>query len=179
MLYNKRGVKMNIEKILKEHSKWLNGKGGKKADLTGANLTEAELIDANLRRADLTGADLTGANLTGANLTEADLLWVNLRGADLTGANLRGANLRGADLTGANLRGANLRGADLTGADIDFSVWPLWCGSLNVKVDKKIAVQLMYHACAIDCGDYEYQEVRAKVLDFANQMHRKDVKRLE
>jgi hypothetical protein len=90
--------------------------------------------------------DLTDANLTRANLTGA-----NLRGADLTGANLTGANLRGADLTGANLRGANLRGAVL-----DFSCWPLWCGSLRVKVDKRIACQLAYHLCALICDDAEY-----------------------
>jgi hypothetical protein len=190
MLYNKRGVKMNIEKILKEHSKWLNGKGGKKADLTGANLTEAELIDANLRRADLTGADLTGANLTGANLTEADLLWVNLRGADLTGANLRGANLRGADLTGANLRGANLRGADLTGAnltdadltdanlrrtDIDYSCLPLWCGGLDFKIDERIAKQLMYHVLNLMIySDIEIPDSKEELIKFANEFHRID-----
>lgn len=64
----------------------------------------------------------------------------DLFGADLLGANLHDANLRGADLLGANLRGANLRGADL-----DYSCWPLWCGSLDVKIDKHIFCQLLYH----------------------------------
>ena len=79
----------------------------------------------------------------------------------------------------ANLRNADLRGANLRSADLDFSCWPLWCGSLGVKVDKKIAVQLAYHLCSLDCDDGEYVEVRKGLLEFANQMHRQDVKRLE
>jgi hypothetical protein len=145
MLYNKRGVKMNIEKILKEHSKWLNGKGGKKADLTGANLIDADL--------------------TGANLTDADLTGANLRGANLTGANLRGANLRGANLTGANL----------TGADIDYSCLPLWCGGLDFKIDERIAKQLMYHVLNLMIySDIEIPDSKEELIKFANEFHRID-----
>jgi len=81
---------------------------------------------------------------------------VDLRGADLRGADLRGAylsdaylsdaNLRGADLRGADLRGADLRCADLRGANIDFSSYPLWCGSLGAKLDQRRIIQLLYHA---------------------------------
>jgi len=85
------------------------------------------------------------------------------------------ADLHGADLCGANLCGTDLRGADLRGADLDFSCWPFWCGSFDVKVDKKIAVQLAYHLCAIDCDDAEYIQLRNNLLDFANQIHRSDV----
>ena len=58
--------------------------------------------------------------------------------------NLRGANLRGANLTGANLTGANLREAD-----IDYSAWPLWCGSVGVIVDVRIAEQLAGHGTVV------------------------------
>lgn len=96
----------------------------------------------------------------------------DLRGADLREADLREANLRGANLRGADLRGADLRGADLQGADLDYSCWPLWCGSLDVKADKKIAVQLAYHFCRLDCDDPEYIKTRNAILSFANQFHR-------
>ena len=66
------------------------------------------------------------------------------------------ADLRGADLRRADLSEADLRGADLRRADLDFSCWPLWCGSLAVKVCKRIAVQLAYHFCKLDCDDPEY-----------------------
>lgn len=102
-----------------------------------------------------------------ANLTEADL-----REANLTGANLTRANLREANLAGANLTGANLARADLRGADIDYSVWSLWCGSLGVKVDSRIASQIAYHFCRLDCQDLEYLEARNAVMDFANKFHR-------
>ena len=60
------------------------------------------------------------------------------------------ANLRGADL-----RGADLEGADLKGANLDYSCWPLWCGSLGVRVCKRIAAQLAYHFCRLVCDDPE------------------------
>lgn len=107
------------------------------------------------------------------------LLAYDLRGADLHGENLYGAELCGADLRGAKLRGADLRGAYLfganfCGADLDYSAWPLWCGGLHVKTDKRIMCQLAYHFCAQDCDDPEYIAARNAILDFANQFHRVD-----
>lgn len=89
--------------------------------------------------------------------------------ADLCGANLYGANLREADLCGAYLRKA-----DLCGANLDYSCWPLWCGSLDVKVDARIARQLAYYFCCLDCDDPEYLEARKAIAKFANGFHRVD-----
>jgi uncharacterized protein YjbI with pentapeptide repeats len=83
------------------------------------------------------------------------------------------------DLSGADLRVANLSGANLSGANLDFSCWPLWCGSLSVRVDARIARQLTYHLCALDCDDPEFLQVREACLDFANKMHRDDATKLE
>ena len=101
------------------------------------------------------------------NLCEADLHRANLCEADLCGA-----NLRGADLHRANLCEADLHRANLCGANIDYACWPLWCGSLGVKVDVRIARQLAYHLCALDCDDPEYIKARNALLPFANQFHR-------
>ena len=149
------------------------------ADLSDANLRGADLSDANLRGADLRGADLSDANLSDANLSDASLSDASLRGANLRGANLRGADLRGADLSDANLsdaslRGADLRGADLRGADLDYSCYPLWCGSLHFKADKRLACQLAYHLCSMQCDDADYIKMRNSILGFANQFHRVD-----
>ena len=108
------------------------------------------------------------------NLRGADLHRANLCEANLQRANLRGADLHRADLRGADLQRANLRGADLRGANIDYACWPLWCGSLGVKVDVRIARQLAYHLCALDCDDPEYIKARNAILDFANRFHRAD-----
>ena len=107
-----------LKDILDRHQLWLNGKGGKCANLKDADLCGAYLRDANLIRANLVGADLTRANLQGANLVGADLTRANLQGADLTDAYLLRANLACANLIDANLTGANLSGADLTRADL-------------------------------------------------------------
>ena len=102
------------------------------------------------------------ANLWGAGLWKADLWRANLREANLRGADLRGADLRGADLWEANLRGANL----------DYSCWPLWCGSLDVRVCKRIAAQLAYHFCRLDCDDQEVIAAQNAIIPLANQFHR-------
>ena len=108
---------------------------------------------------------LRGADLRDANLRDAGLTRANLRDADLTGANLAFANLRDTNLTRANLRGA----------DLDFSCWPLWCGSLKVKADRRIACQLLYHALAVmaRCGDEEAERLSRipELLKFANEFH--------
>jgi len=61
---------MEIEKILSEHKLFLSGKGGARADLSGADL----------RCADLSGADLSGADLSdvvgdGNAVQSMSLLW--------------------------------------------------------------------------------------------------------
>ena len=137
---------MDLKKILEEHLLWLNGKGGRRADLSGTNLSGADLSGANLCDADLSGADLSNANLFGTNLRCADLIGADLSGADLSNANLCDANLSGADLSGANLCDADLRcadlsdanligadlscanliGADLCGASIDQMMWDIY-----------------------------------------------------
>lgn len=143
-------------------------------DFSGENFSGLDLYGINL-----TGATMRGTILTDAYLKGAIIAGANLTGANLSGSYMRGTDMRGADLGWTDMREVTLTGANLTGANIDCSGWPLWCGSIGVKVDKKIAVQLAYHLCALDCDDPEYREARAKVLDFANQMHRPDVKRLE
>ena len=148
-----------LRDILRKHELWLAGDhDGVRANLMDANLRVADLMDANLRVADLIDADLRGADLIGANLIDADL--------------------RGADLIGANLSGANLRGADLRGANLDYSCWPLWCGSLNAKGDNRLVRQLLYHtlrlARASDNLDPDLVHALAnpKLVAQANQFHR-------
>ena len=62
-------------------------------------------------------------------------LWLSSNGMEGERANLRYANLSSA----------NLRYADLSSADLDYSAFPLWCGGLNVNIDDKQAIQLLYH----------------------------------
>lgn len=77
-----------------------------------------------------------------------------------------------ANLWEANLQGANLRGADLRGANLDYSCWPLWCGSMDVKVCKRIAAQLAYHFFRLDCDDPEVIAAQNALIPLANQFHR-------
>ncbi len=116
---------MDLKKILEEHLLWLNGKGGRRANLRGADLRGANLCDADLSGANLCGADLRGANLCGA---------------DLFGANLRDADLRGADLCNANLSRASM---DQMIWDIHTAFYPLQCPDSGSYIGYKKASGLV------------------------------------
>ena len=72
----------------------------------------------------------------------------------------------------ANLRESDLGESDLRGTNLDYSCWPLWCGSLDVRVCKQIAVQLAYHFCRLDCDDPEVIAAQNAIIPLANQFHR-------
>ena len=91
--------------------------------------------------------------------------------AYLQAADLQGADLRDADLRRAGLRGAYLKGADLRDADLDFSCWPLWCGSKGIKVDLRIVYQLLAHVACLQCDDPEFVEIKKAIMSWAVKSH--------
>ena len=107
--------------------------------------------------------------LDGSKKEVADLRNADLRNADFSGADLRNADLSYADFSGADLRNADLSYADLRNANLDFSVFPLWCGTFNMKVDKNIVNQLLYHICMLDFDDND--DIKGKIKEHANQSH--------
>ena len=131
--------KNELQEVLEQHQLWLNGNGGERINLQGADLRGIDLRKANLRCANLCSARLSGAdlsfaelnyavlrdadlhnaNLWGASLSEANLHSVDLSCANLNWANLCYTDLRYANLYGANLLNANLHGANLNGAILD------------------------------------------------------------
>ena len=115
------------------------------SDLRGLNLEGRDLECADLRGACACGANLSQAKLVHAVLDHADLRRVRLDDSDLYGTSLQAADLRGSRIRCARFQLTSLDGADLRGCDIDYSSWPLWCGSLRVKVDLKLGAQLLYH----------------------------------
>ena len=141
-------------------------------DLNGAILKGAILKGAILKGAILKGAILKGAVLNGADLSHTDLSHTDLSYTDLSYTDLSHTDLNGAVLNGAVLKGAVLKGADLRGADLDYSCYPLSCGSLHLKADKRLACQLAYYLCSLQCDDADYIKMRNSILDFANQFHR-------
>lgn len=116
-------------------------------------------------------AETIGEAVKKALSNGADLRWADLRWADLRGADLRGADLCWADLSGADLCDANLHRADL-----DYSCFPIWCGSLTVKIDKRVFCQLLYHTLRAgqSVDDPEVKKLFAipEVVALANQFHR-------
>lgn len=85
-----------------------------------------------------------------------------------------------ADLSGCDLSDSILRGADLRGSNLDYSAWPLWCGSLKAYVDDRIAIQLLYHTLSVvQHSPYVSDKLKRALLtpgniDAANRFHRVD-----
>lgn len=147
-------TQQELHDILQSHKKWLETRYSERI----------EEERANLKYANLEGANLEGANLIGANLEDANL----------EGANLRGANLEDANLRGANLQTLSLKQADMRGKDLDFCAIPLSCGGLKWKIDRRLAVQFLYHFCSHECEDVEITEIQNSLLKLANEFHRAD-----
>ena len=147
-----------LKKVLASHRLWLAG--------------ETDGVQANLRE-----ANLIWANLSGADLRRADLRWADLREANLSKADLREANLREANLIWANLSGADLRGANL-----DFTTFPLWCGSFDLIADDRLVWQLTAHLARLNtslCSE-DVQTAMAAIAPYADRFceYRRDVKPL-
>lgn len=117
-------TKGELQDIIESHKKWLNGYGGERANLCGADLSDVRLCNADLSCAIINAANLSYADLSGANLC-----YTNLCNTDLHNANISDANLCGANLSGANLSRANLRGTDLSKLiyDEDTAFYALQC----------------------------------------------------
>ena len=75
---------------------------------------------------------------------------------------------------------ANLQGAILLGANLDYSCWPLWCGSLGVHIDDRLAKQLLYHLLYNVAYSKNISEevknvlLRPDIVALANEFHRAD-----
>ena len=107
---------------------------------------------------------------------DAETISAAVQNAVKSEADLREADLSGTDLSGADLRRVNLSWADLSEADFDFSCWPLRCGSLNVKIDRRIFCQLLYHALragqSVDDPEVKRLFEIPEIVNLANKFHR-------
>ncbi len=110
------------------------------------------------------------------NFTDCNLSCIKMPYANMTGANMTGADLTGANLTGANLTRANMSCANMTDAILDFSCWPLWCGSFTVRIDAQIAAQLAYHLLRV------WPDAKTDLVSLANSwkgIEKHELKRIE
>jgi len=93
------------------------------------------------------------------------------------------ADLRVADLSCADLSGADLRGADLRGAILDYSAWPLKCGSFHAKADDRLVLQLFAHITRLntDGCSKDVQKIVKKLPGLAKNgfiKYRSDVEKI-
>lgn len=67
---------------------------------------------------------------------------------------------------------ADFSNADLMNTDFDYSAFPLWCGTKDMKVDIKLIYQLLAHICALDCDHEDHLQVMAAIQEYALKSHR-------
>lgn len=150
-----------FDEMMRLHEIWLNGEeGGRRAIMQGADL----------RNVNMNRADMRGVNMQRANMLHADMQYVNIQCAKMQHADMRHADMRSAEMQRTDMRGAN----------IDYSAWPLCCGSLKAYVDDRIAIQLLYHTLSVvQYSPYVSEDVKRTLLtqdvvDAANRFHRVD-----
>ena len=118
---------MDLQKILREHKKWLetHNEEGARADLS---------------HADLRGADFRGARLEYADFRGARLEYADFRGANLQGIKFRYANLRCADLRDAKgfflLPVQDPRGYSWTHATLTDKGWKIIAGAGDFSIEE-------------------------------------------
>lgn len=136
--------KKELEKILKNHSIWLetNGAEGEKADfshcwlygidedgneeklnlegavLDYADFSFADLSKVRLNKASLKHAELMNTQFNRLDLYDTDFSFANLIGASFKEANLESVGFDSADLRGASFRYANLKFVDFSSAKL-------------------------------------------------------------
>lgn len=101
---------MELREILEQHRLWLNGEGGKRADLHDADLTHVDLSHVDLKYADLSYADLSYANLSHADMCYAKVCYANLSFSDMSYVRMHHANMYGVNLDGAKLDNVTYNG---------------------------------------------------------------------
>ena len=161
--------KEKLNEIIEKHKRWLKGEnGGVRADLSHSDLSYSDMRQSDLSHSDLSHSNLLCSNLLGSNMSHSDM----------SHSNLLDSNLRHSDLSHSNLLGSNLRHSDLSHSDIDYSCWPLWCGSLDVHIDDRIARQLLYHLmrpCLVSpdvSEDFKRALFTKALIAEANKFHR-------
>lgn len=150
----------------------MKGVFARRANFTGAEMClvcgdEADFVEANFTHVSAYEASFVSTNFVRADFTDADFTLSNL-----TDAVLRDVKLSGTNLEFANLNTLTLKGADMRGNNLDRSIIPLSCGSLRWKIDRRLALQFLYHFCSHDCDDVEIMAVQNSLLTLANQFHR-------
>ena len=168
-----------LNELVRKHKLWLECKeGGEKLVLVNCDLSGSNLSGSNLSRSNLWRSNLSGSNLSGSNLSRSDLSGSDLSGSNLSGSDLSGSDLSGSDLWRSNLLGSDLSGSDLSGSNLDYSVLPLWCGSLKANFDDKQLIQIAYHLVKAGLNSNNASnETKAeleKLIAFANKFHRVD-----
>ena len=154
-----------LDIVIERSEKYWNGEPeGEIAKLNGA-----VMIGLDMRAANMRDADMSDANIRDAYMSGTDMSWANMSGTDMRSAYMSGANMHGTNMSWADICGAYINDADMKGTNIDYSCWPLWCGSLRAQIDERIARQLLYHVLsAVSHSKNCSEEFKAALLTETN-----------
>ena len=141
-------------------------------DFSNCHLEDAVLDGMSFRNCNFSFAMMKGASMVQTDFTRCNLSNVQLRDAKMMFASFDHCNLKRAKLNYADIRQVNFYRSELIDINIDFSSWPMWCGTKNSIVGEKLAQQIAAHFCALICDDPETKRMQALLLDYARNSHR-------
>jgi uncharacterized protein YjbI with pentapeptide repeats len=135
-----------IESMLEDHRKFLDGKLDEPAnfsnmDLSGkSNFNELSLVHANFENANLSNCILNMTNFSNCNMRNVNFSRSNLKSARFTNADLSNANLSQTNLKDANFQKAILQNANLLGANVSEFTFFRHTDIRGTKFDDKIEI---------------------------------------
>lgn len=143
----------------------------------GCDMTECRMDMSEFNSCDLSGARLEKVSARRSVFLVCEIESAYAEGSDFSATQFNSCNMDSCDMNNAilhgvqfcrcNTRGMHLNGSDMTGANIDYSAWPMWCGSYGVKVDRRLFEQLVMHLCGVVVDDREYWNVQQTLKSIA------------
>lgn len=171
------------------------------SDLSGCNFERTYTEDCSFKSAELKKTKWTYArmdcnNFTDAEFTQAIMVRMNayhcefvrchFASTDFSHSRLEQNNFEEAWFPHSIFCGTYLNYSGFNGAEFAHSAWPLFCGSLEARIDDNTAKQLAYHLLSAGLkSPFTSKETKAelsKLVDFANGFNRVmtyDVPKLE
>lgn len=150
--------------------------------LDGFNLNGSSLIETWFRRCDGESIDLSNStidmmHMRGGKLSRLELDNSTVRNTEARDVEMPEISMIDTNMTNVSIISCNIIMADLTGAKfinvtLDYSGFPLHCGSFDFTSDIKIPAQLAYHLCRIICDDPIVIKAQSHLNELANKFHR-------
>ncbi len=125
-------------------SKTMREKSFSKLDLKNKKLQECDWENCKFENCNFEYSDLSSSCIENCEFIDC-----NFYHCDMNNGCLTNSIFRDCDVRVVNLLMTDLTNTDFSTSNIDYSTFPLWCGSFDVILDDEQKQQLLYHLLRI------------------------------